>query len=297
MRILVAGASGYLGRYVALEFKKRGHWIRVLVREKSLHKLKEIGPFLQPPIKDQVDDIFIGEVTDRVSLKGIMDGIDVVFSSVGITRQRDPVGIMEVDYGGNKNLLDLALEKGVRKFIFVSAFNAHLFGHLEIVRAREKFVEDLTSSGIDCAVVRPTGLFSDSSEFLRMALKGRAYLIGDGHNRVNPIHGADLAEVCADALESDLKEIPVGGPQVFTYREIAELAFRIIGKSPRITNIPPGLMRFIAGLIKPFNSKYHTLARFFTEAMTHDFVAPPRGKIRLEDYFRELLDFWEKKGV
>jgi uncharacterized protein YbjT (DUF2867 family) len=53
-RILVAGAPGYLGRYVVKEFKKQGYWIRALAR--SADRLDDL--------KDYVDEAFIGAVTD-----------------------------------------------------------------------------------------------------------------------------------------------------------------------------------------------------------------------------------------
>jgi nucleoside-diphosphate-sugar epimerase len=48
------------------------------------------------------------------TLKGICDGIDVVISSIGITRQKDGLKYMDVDYQGNKNLLDLVKRNNVQ---------------------------------------------------------------------------------------------------------------------------------------------------------------------------------------
>ncbi len=288
-KVLVAGATGYLGKYVTQEFKERGYWVRVLVREKSLNKLEEVGPFLQPPIKDYIDDIFIGEITEPRTLQGLCNDIDIVFSSVGITRQRDKVSFWDVDYRGNKNILELSLNAGVQKFIFVSAFNAHLFSKLEIAKAREKFVEDLKNSGIDYAVIRPTGYFSDATEFLNMAISGRVYLIGKGENKINPIHGADLAKVCVDAAEKGERDIPVGGPVVYTYRGIAELAFSVIGSKPKITSVPVTPLKLLVETIRPFNKHYYTLAKFFLTAMQNDFVAPQTGNHTLEKYYEEFL--------
>src|SRR5262249_49924387 len=140
-KALVAGATGYLGRFVAKEFKERGSWVRVLARNPD--KLKTPGRFLEPAVAGLVDDVFVGEVTQPETLRGLCDGIEVVFSSIGITRQTDRVSYMEVDYQGNRNLLDLALAASVRKFVFVHAFNARLLQHLEGVRAKQRFVEEL----------------------------------------------------------------------------------------------------------------------------------------------------------
>jgi len=78
-RVLVAGATGYLGRYMVKEFKKQGYWVRALTR--SSDKLEDL--------RDYVDEAFVGEVTDPASLAGVCAGIDTVFSSIGITKQKD----------------------------------------------------------------------------------------------------------------------------------------------------------------------------------------------------------------
>jgi len=75
-RVLVAGATGYLGRYVVKEFKKQGYWVQALTR--STDKLENL--------RDDVDQAFIGEVTDPASLDGICQDIDIVFSSSGLRK-------------------------------------------------------------------------------------------------------------------------------------------------------------------------------------------------------------------
>jgi uncharacterized protein YbjT (DUF2867 family) len=100
-RVLVAGATGYLGRFVAREFKQRGAWVRVLARNPD--KLKTPGPFLEPAVAGLVDDVFVGQVTQPETLRGLCDGIEVVVSSIGITRQTDRASYMDVDYRGNRN--------------------------------------------------------------------------------------------------------------------------------------------------------------------------------------------------
>ena len=218
-RVLVAGSTGYLGKFVVREFKDRGYWVRTLAR--NPRKLEQTGPFLEPAVIDKVDEVFVGEVTKPETLQGLCDDIVIVFSSVGIARQKDKLTYQDVDYQGNKNILDIALTKSVKKFIYVSVFNAHLYGYLEIIKAHEDFVRDLQNSGLDYNIIRPTGYFSDMSEFLKMAKWGRVYLIGNGENRINPIHGADLAKVCVDTVDSKENEVPMGGPVTYSIQEIA----------------------------------------------------------------------------
>ena len=176
-KILVAGATGYLGRNVVKALKDRGYWVRALGRSEA--KLD--------PIKEFADELFIGEVTDPGSLDGLCDGIDVVFSSVGITRQKDGLTYEDVDYQGNRNLLTIAEGSGVSKFVYVHVLNAEQLQHVAMIQAKQAFVDELKRSALDHTVICPTGFFSDMEEFLSMARSGAFTCFGDGSNRINPI--------------------------------------------------------------------------------------------------------------
>ena len=276
-KVLVAGATGYLGRNVVKALKDRGFWVRALGRSEA--KLD--------PIKEFADELFIGEVTDPDSLDGTCDGIDVVFSSVGITRQKDGLTYEDVDYQGNRNLLTIAEGSDVSKFVYVHVLNAEKLQHVAMIQAKEAFVDELIRSTLDHTVICPTGFFSDMEEFLSMARYGRVYLFGDGSNRINPIHGADLAEVCADALESREQQLDVGGPEVFTYREIAELAFEVLEKPKKITCLPKKLIAAAVGAlcwVAPV--KAYGPIQFLATVMTMDVVGDTYGQRRLVDHFR-----------
>jgi uncharacterized protein YbjT (DUF2867 family) len=286
-KVLVAGGTGYLGKYVIQEFNRQGFWVRALTRNEK--KLSEIGPFGEPAVADIIDDVFMGEVTRPDTLTGLCEDIDIVFSSIGLTRQKDGLSFQDVDYQGNKNILDQAVIARVKQFIYVSVLNAHLMEHLAIVKAHEDFVRALKTSRIPYTIVRPTGYFSDISEYFKMTKSGRAYLIENGDNRLNPIHGADLAKVCVDAVEDLEDEIPVGGPSVFTQREIAQLAFSVLGQSPKISTIPLGLAKAAIRLMRPFSRHTADLFEFFVSGAEHDMVAPQYGHRTLSEYFRQLV--------
>ena len=109
-KILVAGATGYLGKYLVKELISRDYEVRALSRTSSK----------AAKLEEYTEDTFIGEVTSPETLEGICDGVDAVISSIGITRQQDGYTYMDVDYQGNKNILDQALKNNVQKFIYVS---------------------------------------------------------------------------------------------------------------------------------------------------------------------------------
>jgi uncharacterized protein YbjT (DUF2867 family) len=277
-RVLVAGATGYLGEFVAQELKARGHFVRALAR--SPEKLEGIRGCL--------DEVVEAEVTRPETLAQVCNRIDVVFSSVGITRQKDGMTFWDVDYQGNKNLLEAAIRAGVRKFVYVSVLNGPDLRHLDIVRAHEDFVDELRASGIEYAVLRPTGYFSDMGEMLEMARRGRVWLIGSGKRRVNPIHGADLAAACADAIEGADGEIEVGGPETMTWEGVAAVAFDAAGKRARVTHIPEWLMWSAVRLVRLFSRHQGELLAFFTTMATTDVVAPSSGTHTLEDHFCQV---------
>ena len=179
--------------------------MRALTRSES--RLAEPGPFTAPAVDGFVDDVFVGEITKPETLGGLMDGVDVVFSSIGISRQRDGLSFEQVDHQANRLLIHLAKQAGVQKFVYVSLWGQEEIQYLEIVRAHEKVVAALAESGLAHCIVRPSGYFSDMGVLLDMAKRRRSFLVGPGQNRFNPIHGADLAEVCVDAMESDLPQI------------------------------------------------------------------------------------------
>lgn len=284
--VLVAGSTGYLGKFAVRAFKQRGYRVRALTR--SEERLRKPGPFTAPAVGEFVDEVFVGEITRPETLKGLMDGVDCVFSSIGISRQRDGLTFEQVDHQANRLLVELAKQARVAKFVYVSLWGQDEIRHLEIVRAHEKVVAALEDSGLAHCIVRPSGYFSDMGVLLDMARKGRSFLVGRGENRFNPIHGADLAEVCVDAMESDEREIGAGGPDTLTQRQAAELAFEVLGRAPKIVVLPLWLMRGGARLIGLLNRQFGDLFEFIVTAGEIDGVAPSVGKTTLRSYFEEL---------
>ncbi len=275
-KVLVGGATGYLGRYLIVELKKQGYWIRALARDAD--RLSDLC--------DSIDDVFEGEITQPETLIGVCDDIDIVISAIGITRQKDGLTYMDVDYQGNRNLLDLALRENISKFLYVSVINAHLMKGLKMIQAKERFVAELNASKIVSLIIRPTGFFSDMLEFFQMAQKGTAYLFGSGENVINPIHGADLAEICVNSITSNEKEINIGGPDKFSFRQVAELAFKVQEKKVRISSLPLWMLQLIVPLIKLFTtSKTYGPLEFMISIMTMDVIGDIYGNRRLEDFF------------
>jgi uncharacterized protein YbjT (DUF2867 family) len=276
--ILLAGATGYLGSYIA----------KALFVEQITTKLIARSPQKLKKWESKNVKIIKAEVTNSNTLQGVFEGVTTVISTVGITRQKDGLTYMDVDYQGNLNLLNEAKNAGVKKFIYISAINGTKYRHLKIFEAKEKFVDELKVSGLDFTIIRPNGFFSDMKDFLNMAKKEKVYLFGNGEQKFNPIHGEDLAVVCLQAIGSTSKEIIVGGPDILTLNEIGEMALDALQKPIKIIHIPDWIRRFSIWTLRTFTSpKTYGPIEFFLTLMAEDNIAPRFGTRRLHDFFRE----------
>ncbi len=276
--VLLAGATGYLGKYIAEELERQQIEAKLLAR--NVQKLSQF--------ENAHSTIINAEVTRPETLKGWFDNVGVVISTIGITRQRDGLTYLEVDYQANVNLLKEAQQAEVKKFIYISAINGSKYRKLKIFEAKEKFVDELKSSGLDYTIIRPNGFFSDMGEFLSMAKSGKVYLFGRGKYKLNPIHGTDLAKICVKAIDSNEKEINVGGPDILTQNKIAILALKAYSKPLKVVHLPDWIRRFMIWIMRTFTPvKIYGPVEFFLTLMGNNQVAPTYGEHHLEDFYKE----------
>lgn len=274
--VLLAGATGYLGGYLLKVLIEKENQVIAIARNPE--KLKVIN--------ENYLEIKQAEVTNPDSLRDICKGIDTVISTVGITRQRDGLTYMDVDYQANMNLLLEAKKAGVHHFVYVSAIEGDKYRNLKIFEAKEKFVDALKSSGLNYTIVRPNGFFSDMKDFLQMAKSGRVYVFGSGHQRFNPIHGEDLARAIVDTLSDYNKEMTLGGPDVLSLNEIGKLALNALNKPVRIVHLPDWSRKLTLWALRTFTSvKTYGPIEFFLTLMAEDHIAPTYGEHRLKDFY------------
>ena len=274
-RVMIAGATGYLGRHLCAEYRSRGWHVTALLRKKS------------SGVTLSAHQIVVAEATSPETLRGTMENTDLVVSALGITRQVDGVGYWDVDYQANANLLDEALRAGVAHFAFVHVLNADRMGHVPLVAAKAAFVRKLQTAHLESTVIAPTGYFSDMTDILKMAQAGRVWLFGSGQQRINPIHGADLATAIYNATDASTAWVDIGGPETFTQNDIAALCFEVLGQRPRVTHLPDFVRRvalWLLGRLAP--RRIAGPAQFFLTASAMEMTAPPAGTRQLAEHFR-----------
>ena len=101
-------------------------------------------------------------------------------------------------------------------------------------------------------------------------------------------HEEDVARACLERLEGESCQIDVGGPDTFTRREIAELAFRVQDREPRIWQVSPSAFRWLGRIGGIGSPRKRELFEFLGAVSTTTCVAPPYGQQHLEAYFRSL---------
>jgi uncharacterized protein YbjT (DUF2867 family) len=274
--ILLAGATGYLGSFVLNALIENQNQVLAIVRNPNKLKINNEN-FLE--VKQ-------AEVTKPDTLRDICKGINTVISTVGITRQKDGLTYLDVDYKANMNLLEEAKKAGVKHFVYVSAINGNKYRNLKIFEAKEKFVDALKSSGLNYTIIRPNGFFSDMKDFLQMAKSGRVYLFGSGNQKFNPIHGKDLATFIVDNLEETNKEFTIGGPNVLSLNDISKLALNAFNKPIKIIHLPDWMRKLTIWSLRTFTSvKTYGPIEFFLTLMAEDNIAPTYGEHHLKDFY------------
>jgi uncharacterized protein YbjT (DUF2867 family) len=280
-RILVAGASGYLGHHIVEELSARDCRVRALIRDPNksglLHGVEQT--------------LAIDLLDAHAQLSDALDGVDVVVSAAGqpctLKRIADRRSFRQVDPQINHVLLDAAIAKGVGKFIYIAVLASPELRDLDYIAAHETFVDELKASSIEHTVIYANGFFYSYLDLLDFARRGLAISFGDGTARSNPIHEADLAVACADAIDNPAKRIEVGGPQIITRREEVEMAFAAVNRKPRVLQIPYPIFKAILPIIRLTDRRRGEMLHFLATVSRTDIIAPQQGSRYLADYLRE----------
>ena len=276
MHVLVAGASGHLGRELVAELRRRGHTVRALVRDRA-----------RAP---EADDVVVADAaTDP--LEAAVRDIDAVFSVLGGTSRVDRgprKPFRELDTVPNLRLLRAAEGARAGRFAYVALLNGDRLRANPYAGAHEEVVDALVASPLPSTVVRANGFFSAYDEALDLARKGRLRLVGDPGARSNPIHDADLAHACADALEAGVDEVEVGGPQTMTREEEIQLVLAAAGRDGAIKRMPRVATRAATLALRPFDPRRAAMIDFLDRICSMDMVARPHGDRSLRDYLKVL---------
>jgi uncharacterized protein YbjT (DUF2867 family) len=243
MNVLVVGGTGFIGTHLCRELHDRGHDVTALSRSPD-----------DGALPDGVDTV-MGDITAYDSIEGAFEDRDVVVNLVALSPLFRPRGGNEMHYAihrdGTENVLEAAETHGLERIVQMSALGADPGGETAYVRSKGQAEALVRESDLEWVIVRPSVVFGDGGEFIpytkRLAPPYLTPLPGGGKTRFQPIWVGDLAPMLADAAEADEhagETYEIGGPEVLTLAEIAELAHTADGRSVNVVSVPMG----IAGL-------------------------------------------------
>jgi len=276
--ILIAGSTGHLGQALVEVGLEQGHRIKAVARRtEPLERFRA----------NELLELVRAEVTEESSLRGICDGVDIVMTALGVTRQRGKVSFRDVDYQANANLLDEAKRAGVARFIYTSGFGVDENLDNPMYKAKKDFETTLIASGVPYVIIRPSGFFSDMMMIFDMARQGRVFLLGPGTGRLNPIHLTDLAEYYYQHMEDPDAILAVGGPESYSFNEIAAMAFSALGRPSSVARVPLAVVRFFLPFIRIFSYNTYVEVKAFARIMVQGAEAPRFGHRTLAETFRQ----------
>lgn len=277
MKVLLAGATGRIGRAALDVLLQRGHRVRALTRREGM----------------ELDcEVVVADATREGALAGACAGVEIVVSAMGASLGFDLSerrSYDDVDLAGNLALLAEARRAGVGRLVSVGTFTPPGFELTRYARAHRALADALAASPLSTTVIQPAGVFSACDELLEAARRGKVWIAGDGSSRSNPIHPTDVARQIVDHLEQGPAGLPVGGPEVLTRREMAEKAFVALGQPPRIARVPALALRWFAPLLGRAQPRLGDWLELVAAASAHDSIAPRNGTRTLAEYFSATL--------
>ena len=250
-RTAILGGSGFIGRYVVKRLAARGEVIAAGCRNAEAAKhLKPLGDV------GQIMPLNVG-IGDETLLPAFLAGNDSLVNCVGILRESGAQTFELVHHTGPARLARLAREAGVDRFVHISAIGAD--PRSSSAYARTKAVgEQAVRDGFPTAtILRPSVVFGPEDQFFNrfaaMAMFSPALpLIGAGETRFQPVYVGDVADAVVTCLEDPAtagRVYELGGPKIYTFREVLELVLNEIRRKRRFVDLPFGLAAFQARLM------------------------------------------------
>jgi len=319
-KILVTGASGFLGSSLTEALCSKGYMVRCLVRKSSdISFLKRLGV-----------EFAYGDVTDKPSLSNALRGVNAVFHLAGLLgKWRVSKEVYHnIHAGGTETLIDICLQQGIRRFIYCSS--SGVLGPLQSLAnehspynpsnpyeqakaAAEKIVL-AHKHDLDVTVIRP-GLVYGPRDMHMLPLfksikKRRFFIIGDGKALLHPVYIKDLNQGFLLSLENSKaagEVYLIGGERPVTVEEFVSLVSEYLGSKASFRHVPLWCAKLLASIAESSGRLLgfeppltHSRVKFFTEnrAFSCSKVKEDLGYIpaSLEYGLRETIAWYCQEG-
>lgn len=241
MKILVIGGSGFVGRNLVNRLTAAGHQITVPTRRRQRALHVTVGPTV---------NLVAADVHDDATLARLMIGQDVVVNLVGILRgnfQRAHVDLP-------RRVASAARPAGVTRLLHMSALGAAAEAPSEYLRSKAageaaiRNVADAAGTGLAVTVFRPSVIFGKGDSFLNLFAGLLALVpvmpLACPDARFQPVWVEDVVSAfiaALDAPDASGQTYELGGPEVYTLRQLVAYAGQVSGHPRPVVGLPNAL--------------------------------------------------------
>jgi nucleoside-diphosphate-sugar epimerase len=259
LKVLVTGATGFVGSHVAQRLALGGHELRLLLRSTSSLEYLDGIEFERAE----------GEMRDVESLRRAVDGVEAVMHLAGATSTSTVAEYEAINARGTADLVQIARETGIERFVYASSLSAQgpsPDGHVQPAepafpngpygksKLAGEFAVRAERLRMNVSVLRLPVVYGPRDRgllpFFVMAKYGVIPLYGNGENQISWVHVFDAAEAMVTSLEKSEKSgaifTPCDGPP-HTWRELATAVGDAFGKNLWLPEVPPSLFRIGGG--------------------------------------------------
>ncbi len=252
MNVLLTGATGFVGSAVLNELLDNGFKVGCIVR-KSNTRLDGL------PVQQ-----LIADVSDPASYREYLADFDAIIHLVAIIEEKPSKGITfeRINTQATEELVKLASECGIKRFIHMSALGAAEEGITPYFKSKGLAEKAVRESGLDYTVFRPSfiygpndAVYSMIAEVIRKSPLGLYPVFGNGKYKHQPVSVNDIARAVTRSLENEKsfkKSYDIGGPEALSFDKQLELLGKAIRKHCRPIHIPLGLSKLLVGIAQLF---------------------------------------------
>jgi NADH dehydrogenase len=278
----VTGAFGFTGKYIASRLLATEPLIRTLTN--SIYRPNPFGQRIEifPYHFDSPDD-----------LARALEGVQVLYNTYWV-RFNHPQFNFDQAVENCKTLFECARKAGVERIVHISIVNNSLNSPFEYFRGKARVEQELQSSGLSYAILRPAVLFGSEDILINnIAWALRTFPIflvfGTGNYKLQPIYVGDLAELAVQqgrAKENSV--IQAIGPETYSFHGLVRFIGQALGKSRPIFRVPP-LLGYWLTRAAGYMLGDVLLTRDEVQGLVSGLLyvdAPPAGKTRLSEWVR-----------
>ena len=251
MKVYVTGGTGFVGSHLAHKLAWAGH-------EVTLGGLSTEG-VIDLPEDAEVEEI---DVTDPESLD--FSDHDAVIHLVGLSPLFKPkIPYHKIHVEGTENVMEACKEAGIKRYIHMSALGADPEADTEYLRTKGEAQTLVENSGLEWTVFRPSVIFGEGGQFLNFTESLLTPFItalpGGGKNKFQPLYVEDIGDLFVETLEDDHhigEAYDLGGPDIYSMKEIAELIEVSKGRSLKVLPVPMPFVKIAMTLSEELGLKF-----------------------------------------